>query len=201
VLHPAAIVPAVEAGVPFRIVNSFNPEHPGTLLTRNPEMTPHAVKAVTAIHDLALVTVQGVGMAGVVGAAARVFGAVAQVNVNVLMISQASSESNICLVVSAADLPKAESVLRLHLSEQLNRHEVDNVATRTPVAIVTVVGSGMTGTPGIAGRLFSCMGANAINVVAIAQGSTELSISFVVDDEQSLEAVRAAHREFVEDLS
>ncbi|MDB5075320.1 MAG: aspartate kinase [Chloroflexi bacterium] len=201
VLHPAAIVPAVEAGVPFRIVNSFNPDHPGTLLTRDPETSPHAVKAVTAIHDLALVTVQGVGMAGVIGAAARVFGAVAQVNVNVLMISQASSESNICLVVPAADLPKVEIVLRQHLAEQLNRHEVDHVATRTPVAIVTVVGSGMAGTPGIAGRLFSCMGANGINIVAIAQGSTELSISFVVDDEQSLAAVRSAHREFVEDLS
>jgi aspartate kinase len=201
VLHPAAIVPAIEAGVPFRIVNSFNPDHMGTLLNRSPESTPHAVKAVTSIHDLALITVQGVGMTGMIGAAARVFGAVAHADVNVLMISQASSESNICFVTSASDVPATEAVLRRELAEQLNRHEVDSVVSLSPVAIVTVVGSGMAGTPGVAGRLFSCMGANGINVVAIAQGSTELSISFVVDDAQSLDAVRAAHREFVEDPS
>ncbi len=201
VLHPAAIVPAVEAGVPFRIMNSFNPDHAGTVLTREPERTLHAVKAVTAIHDLALVTVQGVGMTGVVGAAARVFNAVAQAQVNVLMISQASSESNICFVIPGSDLAKADTALRRQLVEQHALSEVDAVVSRTPVAIVTVVGAGMAGTPGVAGRLFSCMGAEGINVIAIAQGSTELSISFVVDDGKSLDAVRAAHREFVEESS
>ncbi|HVA92635.1 MAG TPA: aspartate kinase [Chloroflexota bacterium] len=199
VLFPAAIVPAVEAGIPFRIVNTFNPEHPGTVLTRLPQDSPHAVKAVTVIHDLALVTVQGVGLSGAVGVAARVFGAVAAAGVNVLMISQASSESNICFVIEHRDLIRAEPVIRRDLADQITRHEVDAVSTTAPVAIVTVVGSGMTGTPGIAGRLFSGMGREGVNVIAIAQGSTELSISFVVDDAQSLTAVRAAHREFVED--
>jgi aspartate kinase len=131
--------------------------------------------------------------------AARVFGAVATAEVNVLMISQASSESNICFVVEHRDLARAEVVVRRDLADQLSRHEVDSVITRAPVAIVTVVGSGMAGTPGIAGRLFNSMGREGVNVIAIAQGSTELSISFVVDDARSMAAVRAAHREFVED--
>jgi aspartate kinase len=157
------------------------------------------VKAVTSIRNLALLTVQGVGLSGVVGAAAKVFGSVAHANANVLMISQASSESNICFVISEHDRARTEAVLRQDLAEQLNRHEVDAVISRAPVAIITVVGSGMAGTPGIAGRLFSSMGAAGVNVIAIAQGSTELSISYVVDDAQALDAVRAAHREFVED--
>jgi aspartate kinase len=198
VLHPAAIVPAVEAGIPVRIVNTFNPGHPGTLLTRAPEDSPHAVKAVTAIRDLALLTVQGVGLSGVVGAAARVFGAVARASVNVLMISQASSESNICLVIEHGDLARAEATLRAELAEPLATHEVDALNAKAPVAIVTVVGSGMAGTPGIAGRLFSSLGVAHVNVIAIAQGSTELSISFVVDDERAMEAVRVVHAEFVE---
>lgn len=198
VLHPAAIVPAVEASIPVRIVNTFNPDHPGTVLTLEPEDSPHAVKAVTSIRDLALITVQGVGMAGVIGAAARVFGAVARADVNVLMISQASSESNICFVIAAGDTARTEAALRQDLADLLTRHEVDALVTRMPVAIVTAVGSGMAGTPGIAGRLFSSLGASGINIVAIAQGSTELGISFVVDDAACVDAVRVVHREFVE---
>jgi len=199
VLHPAAIVPAVEAVIPLRIVNTFNPQHPGTVLAKDPEDSPHAVKAVTVIHSLALITVQGVGMSGVVGAAARVFGAVARADVSVLMISQASSESNICFVVPEQDLARTEHMLRQDLADQLKHHEVDAVAAITPVAIVTVVGSGMAGTPGVAGRLFQAMGRAGVNIIAIAQGSTEISISFVVQDAQSMAAVHAAHAEFVEE--
>lgn len=198
VLHPAAIQPVVEAGVPLRIVNTFNPDHPGTVLAPVPEDSPHAVKAVTVIRDLALVTVQGAGLSGMIGAAARVFGAVARAKVNVLMISQASSERNICFVIPGADVPQAEATLREDLADQLIHHDLDAVLTRAPVAIVTVVGSGMAGTPGVAGRLFSRMGAARINVMAIAQGSTEYSISFVVDDTHAGDAVVAAHREFIE---
>jgi len=199
VLHPAAIVPAVEAGIPVRIVNTFNPDHPGTVLVKEPQATPHAVKAVTVIRNQALVTVQGVGLLGVIGAAARVFGAVAEAHTNVLMISQSSSECNICFVIPEADVERTQVVLNQRLAEMLSRREVDAVAVRKPVAIITVVGSGMSGTPGIAGRLFSCLGANSINIDAIAQGSNDVNISLVVDDEQALAAVRAAHREFVED--
>jgi aspartate kinase len=201
VLHPAAIQPVIEAGIPLRIVNTFNPDHPGTVLVREPEDSPHAVKAVTVIRDLALVTVQGAGLSGMIGAAARVFGAVARANVNVLMISQASSESNICFVVNQDQLPQAEVMLRQALADQLSHHEVVALGARHPVAIVTVVGSGMAGTPGVAGRLFNSMGAAGINVMAIAQGSTEFSISFVVEDAQAACAVAAAHQEFVEDVS
>jgi aspartokinase/homoserine dehydrogenase 1 len=200
VLHPASILPAVQAGVPYRIVNSFNPDQPGTVLTNTIEITPHAVKAVTAIRNQALVTVQGVGLSGVVGASARVFGAVAQAGTNVLMISQASSESNICFVIPDAQVEKTQEMLNQHLANELRSHEVDSVTARRPVAIVTVVGAGMAGTPGVAGRLFSCLGANGINVMAIAQGSNEYNISLVVSDDQALAAVRAAHREFVEDV-
>lgn len=198
VLHPAAILPVVEASIPLRIKNTFKPEHEGTVLVSEAAPEPHAVKAVTSIRNLALLTVQGAGLSGFIGAAARVFGAVAKAGVNVLMISQASSESNICFVITRDDVPRAEGALRADLAEQLTTHEVDAVITRGPVAIVTIVGAGMAGTPGVAGRLFSSLGRSRINVMAIAQGSNEYSISCVVDDAQAAEAVSVVHHEFVE---
>jgi len=144
--------------------------------------------------------VQGVGLSGMVGAAARVFGAVAKAQTNVLMISQASSESNICFVIPDLDVERTKNLLDLAMADELRAREVDPVITQRGVAIVTVVGSGMAGTPGVAGRLFTCLGTRGINVMAIAQGSTETNISLVVNDAQALEAVQAAHREFVEDV-
>src|SRR5918911_986798 len=199
VIHPRTIVPAVAAGVPLRIKNTFHPAHPGTLIAATSAPGPGAVKAVTAIRDLALVTVEGLGMLGVPGIAGRTFGALAAAGVNVLMISQASSESNIAMVVARREVAAATRALREAFALELHRHEVDAIRAQEGMAIVTAVGGGMRGTPGVAGRLFGALGHVGVNVIAIAQGSSELSISCVVRDDHAVEdALRAIHHEFVE---
>jgi len=211
VIHPRTIVPAVAAGVPIRIKNTFNPAHPGTLIGADASGSG-AVKGVTVIRDLALVTVEGLGMLGVPGIAARTLGAVATTGANVLMISQSSSESNIALVISRSEVAPALLALREAFAPELRRHDVDAIGARDGIAIITVVGSGMRGTPGMAGRFFSVLGRAGINVSAIAQGSSEYSISCVIHDggagtgsansassEHTVhDALRAVHREFIE---
>jgi aspartate kinase len=199
VIHPRTIVPAVAAGVPIRIKNTFNPSHRGTLIAAASAHGPGAVKAVTAIRELALVTVEGLGMLGVPGIAGRTFGAMAAAGVNVLMISQASSESNIAFVVARREVEAAAAALREAFALELHRHEVDAIRAQESVAIVTAVGGDMRGTPGVAGRLFGSLGRAGVNVIAIAQGSSELSISCVVLDDRAVEdALRAIHGEFIE---
>jgi len=199
VIHPRTIVPAVAAGVPIRIKNTFNPAHPGTLITATSKAGEGAVKAVTVIRDLALITVEGLGMLGVPGIAARTFGAMGAAGINVLMFSQASSESNIALVIARREVQAAVNALDAAFATELSRHEVDAVRAQPGVAIITVVGAGMRGTPGVSGRLFGALGAASVNVAAIAQGSSEIGISCVVrDGEVAEQALRAAHREFVE---
>ena len=205
VIHPRTIVPAVTAGVPIRIKNTFNPTHPGTLIGADASGSG-AVKGVTVIRDLALVTVEGLGMLGVPGIAARTLGAVATTGANVLMISQSSSESNIALVISRSEVAPALLALREAFAPELRRHDVDAIGAQNGMAIITVVGSGMRGTPGMAGRFFSVLGRVGINVSAIAQGSSEYSISCVIHDDGTggdgahrvHDALRAVHREFIE---
>ena len=198
VIHPRTIVPAVAAGVPIRIKNTFNPTHPGTLIAATSEAGEGAVKAVTVIRELALITVEGLGMLGVPGIAARTFGALAAAGINVLMFSQASSESNIALVIARREVQSAVDALDAAFATELRRHEVDAVRAQPGVAIVTAVGAGMRGTPGVSGRLFGALGTAGVNVIAIAQGSSEISISCVVREDTVEQALRTVHGEFVE---
>ncbi len=198
VIHPRAILPAVPIGMPIRIKNTFNPAHPGTLITAASAPGPGAVKAVTVIRELALVTVEGLGMLGVPGIAARTFGAMAAAGANVLMFSQASSESNIALVIARREVQAAVDALDETFGPELRRHEVDAVRAQVGVAIITVVGAGMRGTPGVSGRLFGALGAAGVNVIAIAQGSSEIGISCVVREDTVEQALRTVHGEFVE---
>ncbi len=195
VLHPRTIRPCVEAGIPLRIKNTFNPGHPGTVIVADgsPQARNGAMKAVTAIRNQSLVTLEGKGMLGMPGIAARTFGAVARERVNVLLISQASSEQSICFSVPG---PAAETViaaLEAEFADEFRRHDMDRVWAQQPVAIVTVVGAGMRGTPGVAGRLFGALGDAAINIIAIAQGSSECSISLVLEEADMAAAVQQIH--------
>ena len=195
VIHPRTVLPAVEAGIPVRILNTFAPDEPGTTITaRTPRDT--VVKATTSLAGLGLVTVQGAGMSGVPGFAARVFDTTAAEGISVLMISQASSENSICLVVPNGSVKRLESALRKMFSHELARHDVEQVTVEAPVAIVSAVGEGMRGTPGVAARVFSAIAQAEVNVVAIAQGSSELNISLVVHERDRETAVRAIHQEF-----
>jgi aspartate kinase len=198
VIHPRTVLPAVEAGIPVRILNTFAPDDPGTTITAKTPRDNTVVKATTSLGGLGLVTVQGAGMSGVPGFAARVFDTAAAEEISVLMISQASSENSICLVVPSESTKRLDAALRKMFSKELARHDVEKVAIEAPVAIVSAVGEGMRGTPGVAARLFGALGRAKVNVIAIAQGSSELNISLVVGEKDRETAVKAIHQEFHE---
>ncbi len=198
VLHPKTIRPVVEAGIGLRICNTFNPEHPGTRLVANgdngrQENSERVVKAVTAIGGQRLVTIEGRGMLGVPGVAARAFGAVASTGTSVPLISQSSSEQSICFVIPQDATQAVLGALEKVFAEELTHRDIDRVWVTEEVAIITVVGAGMKHTPGIAGRIFSRLGERNVNVIAIAQGSSEVSISMVVEATETEAAVRALH--------
>ncbi|MBN1122937.1 MAG: aspartate kinase [Anaerolineae bacterium] len=193
VLHPKTIRPVLEADIPLRVKNTFNPTHPGTLITPNDLASDHPIKAVTVIREMSLITVEGKGMLGVPGIAARTFGAVARTGKSVLIISQSSSEQSICFVVPRAASGVVVKALREEFVSEIARRDIDQTTSRDDVAIVTVVGAGMLETPGIAGRIFTATGSNGVNVIAIAQGSSECGISLVVTDDDADLAVRAIH--------
>jgi aspartate kinase len=194
VLHPRTVYPAVQRDIPVRILNTFNPTHPGTRITGNPPSG--TAKAVTAISNVSLLTIGGPGMLGLTGVAARIFGAVARAGVNTLLITQASSEQNVCLAVPRPKVAAAVAELRRDLEKDISHHNVEHIGVLESVVIVAVVGSGMRGTPGIAGRVFGALGAAGINVIAIAQGSTEYNISLVVADTDGDAAVKVIHQTF-----
>lgn len=194
VLHPKAIRPCVENGIPLRIKNTFNPPSPGTVIVPDNGHAENGMKGVTAIEELSLLTVEGKGMMGVPGIAARTFGAVARKQVSVLLISQASSEQSICFAVPVAAAGDVADAVEEEFAEELKRRDIDRVWAMHPVSIVTVVGNGMRGTPGIAGRIFGALGQHGVNIIAIAQGSSECSISLVVDGADTADAVRHIHK-------
>src|SRR4029450_12021997 len=167
VLHPRAVRPVIERDIPLRIRNTFNPDHPGTLVRQRIEPGDRAIKAVTSIKGMSMITVEGRGMIGVPGVAARTFGAVASGGANVLMISQASSEQSICFVVPAASSAAVAQALEEALANELTRRDVDRIAGRTSVVIVTAVGAGMRETPGVASQVFGALAEQKINVIAI----------------------------------
>lgn len=193
VLHPKTMRPCVENDIPLRIKNTFNPDHAGTVVTRTSPYKNGGVKAVTAIPALALITVEGRGMIGVQGIAARTFSAVASTNVNVLLISQASSEQSICFAIQESAAEAVIANLEKEFADELQTRDIEKVWAIRPVAIVTAVGSGMRGTPGVAGRIFTQLGNSQVNSIAIAQGSSECSISLVVDGNDRDKAVQLLH--------
>jgi len=181
VLHPKTLNPVMRAAIPVWIRNSFAPERPGTLITPEGRSTGGGVKALTAIQDVALISVGGPGIVGLPDVVGRTFSTTAEVRANVLLISQSSSQNDICFIVSAADAQRTVEALRKEFAN---------------IAIVAVVGENMRGTPGVAGRTFNALGRENVNLIAIAQGSSESNISFVVEEKAMKTALITAHREF-----
>jgi len=190
------MIPVSQQGIPVRTRNSFQPADPGSVIDKRFTPGSHPVKAISAIRDQCMISVEGKGMAGVPGVAARVFGALAQKNISVTMISQSSSESSISLVVPAGDADVAESSLKRAFRDDLSRGDVEEIVVRRGVGLVAAVGLGMAHTPGIAGRVFGALGRDRVNVLAIAQGSSELNISLAVESGGVDDAVRSIHAEF-----
>ena len=194
VMHPRALEPAMEENIPVRIRSIFNPESLGTLIVKEQKIKPvDVVKAITLVKDVALVNVSGAGMIGAPGTAAKVFDVLGKKNINILMISQSVSEANISFIINRGLLEKAVNALEIAL---LGRGLIREVTAEDDICVVAVVGAGMRGTPGVASRVFSAVARRGINIRMIAQGSSELNISFVVKEVDGEEAVRAIHEEF-----
>jgi bifunctional aspartokinase / homoserine dehydrogenase 1 len=195
VLHPKTIRPVIEAGIGLRVLNTFNPSHPGTRLVAELPEINHGkiVKSVTAIRGMKLVTLEGRGMLGVPGVAARTFAAIASTGTSISLISQASSEQAICFAVPQGSIQKVFQAIQTEFRYEFERKDIDRVWATDEVVLMTVVGEGMKHTPGVAGKVFSALGNKNINVVAIAQGSSEVSISFVLRVEDTRAGAQALH--------
>ncbi|MHB1294776.1 MAG: aspartate kinase [Anaerolineae bacterium] len=195
VLHPKTIQPVAEVGIPLRVLNSFHPERPGTLVLAKGTNGP-TIKGITAIRNLSIVTVTGRGMLGVPGVAGRVFSAVARSGASILMITQSSSEQNICFVVRSVDTPAVVGEVEREFALEMMREDVDSVNSRDNVAIIAVVGAEIRTRLGIAARVFGALADANINIVSIAHGSSDYNLSIVVGQANVDEGVRAIHRRF-----
>ncbi len=195
VIHPATMAPLVERGIPLFIRNTFRPELPGTRIAPTGS-GEHRAKGITVIDEMALVNLQGAGLIGVPGTAARLFGTLREAGISVVVISQGSSEHSICVAVPEAHAAQAKEVLTAAFSLELTQGQVQGVEVQSGCAILAVVGDGMRGVPGVAGSLFGVLGRAGVNVRAIAQGASERNISAVIDGHDAARALRAVHAGF-----
>lgn len=192
-MHPRALEPVIDTKIPIKIRNTFNVKHAGTAITQDPsEESRKIVKSISAIRHTALIDVSGGGMVGAPGTAARIFDTLAKNRVNIMMISQSPSESSISMVVRKNDLDKATTTLELNLLGKV----IKQINVNDDVAVIAVVGSGMRGIKGVAAKVFGAVAKKGVNVIMIAQGSSELNLAFVVNDRDCEQAVRALHEEF-----
>jgi aspartokinase/homoserine dehydrogenase 1 len=195
VIHPQTMAPAVGRAIPIWIRNTFAPERPATLICADPE-SALPVKGITTIEDIALVNLEGAGMIGVPGTAHRLFGALREEGISVVLISQGSSEHSICCAVPRVECERAVAVVRAAFARELADGQIHSVEVDVDLAILAVVGDGMAGLPGVAAKVFGALGAAAVNVRAIAQGASERNISVVVPSKAATRALRAVHASF-----
>jgi aspartokinase/homoserine dehydrogenase 1 len=195
VIHPQTMAPAVDRGIPIWIRNTFAPEKTGSLICGEPK-SQLPVKGITSIENIALVNLEGAGMIGVPGTAHRLFGALREERISVILISQGSSEHSICCAIPEAEAERAARVVRAAFDRELKEGQIQSVEVDRGLAILAVVGDGMAGLPGVSGKVFGALGAAGVNVRAIAQGASERNISVVVDGKDATRALRAAHASF-----
>jgi bifunctional aspartokinase / homoserine dehydrogenase 1 len=197
VIHPSTMIPAVEKQIPILIKNTMNPSAPGTLIGAGRQRMEHPITGIASIEGISLLNIEGGGMIGIPGIAARIFSALAREGVNIIMISQASSEHTISLVFKAGEADRALDALRGELVLEIETGRLEELELRRELVVISVIGENMRGTPGIAGRIFSALGAAGVNVLVIAQGSSERNISFVVEGGQETAAIRTIHDAFL----
>ncbi len=192
-MHPKAISPIMERGIRLWIRNTFNPDGPATQVLADGETQSGGPKAVTVVKAQSLLALEGRGMIGVQGIAARAFAVAARTDASVTLIVQTSSVQSICFAVPQASAQRVIAELEREFRNEFEWTHIDRVRAQDDIVIVTVVGAGMRHTPGIAGKVFSALGDRGLNVVAIAQGSSECSISLVVAAADADDSVRAIH--------
>lgn len=195
VIYPPTIQPVLDQNIAIRIRNTFQPEFEGTLISRAVG-DDRPVKGVSSIGEIGLISVQGSGMIGVTGIAGRLFSALSRSKVNIILITQASSEHNITFAVSPADAVVAKQAIEAEFVYEMRANLLDDVEVETGLSVIAIVGSNMKNTIGLSGRLFQGLGKNGINVRAIAQGSSELNISVVVSKTDEIKSLNALHESF-----
>lgn len=196
VLHPSTIQPLIGDGTPVRIKSTFEPDALGTLIDAKATPGTHPVKAVSAVMNHALISIEGTGMAGVPGIAGRIFGTLAREGISVTMISQSSAESSVCIAVPQHRAADAQVALRGAFRLDLAHADVEDIRVQTDTALVAAVGLGMNHTRGVARRVFGAATKAGANIMAIAQGASELNITFAVHQDDAPKTIRSIHDEF-----
>ncbi len=196
VIYPPTLQPALKKGIPLYIKNTFKPELIGTFISEKSDLNGHPVKGISSIGNIALLTLQGGGMFGVPGIAARLFNSLAQAEINIILITQGSSEHSISFAVQPQVARKAKKRVESEFEYEIKSGLVDPVKLEDDLAVVAIIGENMRYQPGISGRLFQALGKNGINCIAIAQGSSELNVSVVINRNDESKALNALHEAF-----
>jgi aspartokinase/homoserine dehydrogenase 1 len=196
VIYPPTIFPVYHQNIPIRIKNTFNPQSPGTLISRTKTSEGKSIKGISSIGDTCLITVQGLGMVGVIGVNYRIFKALSKAGISVFMVSQASSENTTSFGVKDADADLSVAVLREEFAHEIEQGEINDIKAEKDLATVAIVGDNMKRTPGIAGKLFGTLGRSGISVIACAQGASETNISFVINAGELRKALNSIHDSF-----
>ncbi len=196
VIYPPTLQPALKKDIPLVIKNTFNPEHPGTLISSKADQNAPVIKGISSIGEISLLTLQGSGMFGVPGIAGRLFGTLANAKINVVLITQGSSEHSISFAISPTLAKKAKRLVDKAFEYEIQAGIIDPIRIETELSVVAIIGENMRLQPGIAGRLFQALGKNGINCVAIAQGSSELNVSVVIRKVDEAKSLNALHEAF-----
>lgn len=196
VIHPPTILPALQKGIPLRIKNTFNPEGAGTFISTKASGKEFMIKGISSIDQISLLTIKGSGMVGVSGISGRLFSALSAAHINVILITQGSSEHSISFAVKPDDAIKAKKEIDLAFNLEMKARMIDAIDVEENLSIVAVIGENMKNTPGVSGRLFESLGKNGISVVATAQGSSELNISTVIHRDDLSKALNSIHQAF-----
>ena len=193
VIYPPTMIPAIESQIPIYIKNTFKPENPGTLIHQKSEISKGLIKGIVSIEKTCLINITGNGMIGMKGFSGRLFNALARYEVNVILITQASSEHSISFVVSFNDEKKAKIAIYEEFNFEISSNKIDEPQFDNELSIISVVGENMKKTRGISGKFFSALGKNGINIIAIAQGSSEFNISAVIERNELSKALNVVH--------
>jgi len=196
VIHPPTIQPALHKKIPIRIKNTFNPDFPGTLVGEESSEDDSPIKGVTSVSQVALITLQGSGMIGVKGTAARLFNALATKEINIILITQGSSEYSITFAIAPSDARRAINSIKTEFKYEIQARLIETPKAQTNLSAIAVIGENMCSQPGISGQIFHALGVNGVNIVAIAQGSSEFNISAIVSNEDEIKALNAVHEAF-----
>lgn len=196
VIYPPSLTPAFQKNIPLKILNTFNHHHDGTLVSKTVNVKEYSITGISSIDDIALINVQGGGMMGVAGVSAKLFTILAANRISVILISQASSEHSICFAVDPKSAYGVKEILDEGFATEITQGLVDSISIEQNLSVIAVVGEGMKSSSGTSGKLFTVLGKNGINVVATAQGSSELNISVVIYKKDIGKALNAIHETF-----